>query len=174
MSGRDGKDAYDYDWLSHKLEHHFQRNVSFLSLSTPHWHLPSFCGEDPHEYWPRLRDMSNLIKGASICKTESLISYMGQFIVSRHAVLQKPARVYAALQAPFLEPADSRVHQPQREPFCERILAKSAGQVDVSNPCYGHSIERIWPMLFNCDDTSILADCKGRGFCGCHLASSDF
>ena len=97
------------------------------------------------------------------------ISWTGQFIVSRQAVLSQPLATYQALHAPFHEPADSGVHLPHAEAYCQELLDANGGTVDVSNPCWGHSIERSWNMLFGCAQPALLDDCRAGKSCGCRL-----
>jgi hypothetical protein len=108
------------------------------------------CG-DRFEFWdtthlfPQIHDRIN---NSTRCENV-LLSYKGQFIVSAQRIRGVDKSIYRELHDAFVH-EDSWAHQ-------EEYLQ---GRPDsMSAPVFGYTVERIWGLLFQCNDMDVAWKC---------------
>ncbi|KZP20702.1 hypothetical protein FIBSPDRAFT_741950 [Athelia psychrophila] len=80
-----------------------------------------------------------------------LATYHGQFIVSRERIRRHPKHKYEKLLSILEAPLDDPIHN---EGWGYKDTPESP-----ANPFFGHSLERAWTLIFECDDPLIERDC---------------
>ena len=146
------------DWLDESLRYKFTNETKFFNLQ--HGGNPLFCvcGNCVNGYFPFLPQLQALFDGKTCDSTgQQSISWLGQFIVARERVVAKPRWIYEYIGSLLDAPADHWIHQEQ-EPAG---IKASLGESRPDNPLFGHTIERIWPTLFNCSNEPEMEGCMG-------------
>ncbi|KAI9007150.1 triose-phosphate transporter family-domain-containing protein [Gaertneriomyces semiglobifer] len=130
----------------------FQENVGFLTLgetdilSTRDMHL--LAG------WPRIGQVLSTVAG-QVLPDEVVVSYNGQFIVSRNRVHFRPRATYQQLLDLLQADANHWIHK------------EKAGSTP-SNPFFSKYVERSYHALFNCMNVEVVRQgCHKRKLCGC-------
>ena len=85
--------------------------------------------------------------------------FNGHFIVSRKRVLARPRRIYEYLKELVDAREDNWIHSEPEPNWFEKDKGKSM----PSNPKFGHTLERLWHVIFNCSNPAQLVDCDVRG-----------
>ena len=108
------------------------------------------CGDrfnwgDTTHLFPHIHDRIN---NSTSCENV-LLSYKGQFIVSARRIRGVDKSVYRFLHESFTN-SNSWAHQ---EPYLQ-------GRPDsMSAPVYGYTLERMWNLLFQCNDMDVAWKC---------------
>ena len=145
------------DWLDESLRYKFTNETKFFNL---HGGEPLFCvcGNCPNGYFPLLPQLQALYEN-QICEstTKQSISWLGQFIVAKERVIARPRWVYEYIGSLVDAPEGHWIHE-QEEPAA---LKEALGKSMPDNPLFGHTVERIWPTLFNCSNEPEMEGCMG-------------
>ena len=163
-------------WLQDRLRTNFGNQTGFMSMDRKHdvcycGHCTDMGRDDFYPLWPQIYSM---LQGKVCQRLEGhVLSFNGHFIVSRKRVLARPREMYQYLQSLVDAPADHWIHsEPEPEWF-----EKDKGKSIPSNPKFGHTLERLWHTIFNCDDPEHVLDCdmigmskEGPGGCSCRDA----
>ena len=163
-------------WLQDRLQTKFGNETGFMSMDRKH--AICYCGhctdmgrDDFYPLWPQIYSM---LQGKVCQRLEGhVLSFNGHFIVSRKRILARPRKIYQYLQEFVDAPADHWIHSEPEPKWFEKDMGKSI----PSNPKFGHSLERLWHTIFNCDDPAKVVDCdmkdmraEGPGGCSCRDA----
>ena len=100
----------------------------------------------------------------------SVVSFNGHFIVSGKRILSRPRKLFEYLESLVNADADHWIHR--ETPM--RFFANRFGKSTPSNPLFGHTLERLWHVIFNCADINNVEGCdvreeetEGSGGCYC-------
>ncbi|BGP40618.1 hypothetical protein JCM10450v2_004613 [Rhodotorula kratochvilovae] len=125
--------------------------------------VKSECGYDARAPvdLPVVKQLYNIFAG-EICPPEpQLAAWSAQMAVSKRRILAQPYARYAHISALLEAPAGHWIHA-QWGPN------ESGGP---SNPAFGHSVERAWPVVFGCKDGAMAERCPDeeyrRELCQC-------
>ena len=160
-------------WLQDRLRTKFGNETGFMSMDRKHdichcGHCTDMGRDDFYPLWPQLYSM---LQGKVCQRLEGhVLSFNGHFIVSRKRILARPRGIYQYLRALVDAPADHQIHSEPEPKWFEKDKGKSI----PSNPKFGHTLERLWHTIFNCDDPEQVVDCdmkgmktEGPGGCSC-------
>ena len=104
---------------------------------------------DGSRVWTRIPEIYSAIHG-SLCPENIVITYFGQFVVSRKRIRDNNKYMYGHLREVLLAEMDHWIH---KDP-------KPDGFPDSPNsPYFGHTLERIWLVLFHCESTKLTDTC---------------
>jgi hypothetical protein len=152
-----------------RLFTHFNASVGVMSLSThsscncelcqPDWEFP----ERRYIQIPQLYAVFN----EEFCPADGLlITYRGQFIVSRDRILRKSKEKFIWLRS-ILNDISHFVHEDLEEEDQACYVEKNA----VDDPYFGQTLERFWMVMFGCNKVSIATECDDGDPstpCGCY------
>lgn len=131
--------------LVERFEHMFDNNTGFLPLSL----LGRVKCKDewlPEGQVPQLYAMLT----NNLCPPQGYTgAFEGQFVVSRKRILANNWWVYKNLLDLLAAPLDHWIHKQHDNSFYK----------DMSNPFFGHVLERSWTLMFNCYDSWRLGNC---------------
>lgn len=146
------------DWLDESLRYKFTGETKYFNLQ--HGGSPLFCvcGRCPTGHYPLLPQIQALFE-SKVCDSseKQSISWLGQFIVAKEKVIARPRWIYEYIGSLVDAPEGHWIHQEQ-EPAS---LLRRLGDSQPDNPLFGHTVERIWPMLFNCSNEPETPGCMG-------------
>ena len=146
------------DWLDQSLRYKLTNETKFFNLQ--HGGNPIFCacGRCPTGHFPLLPQLQALFDNKICDSTEKQsISWLGQFIVAKEKVIARPRWIYEYIGSLVDAPKGHWIHQEQ-EPTA---LREALGESVPDNPLFGHTVERIWPTLFNCSNEPEMQGCMG-------------
>jgi hypothetical protein len=133
--------------LKRRIEHYFVPATGMLNLG-----FSEAC--DCNDCWDRHGWHDNVVSGLfqdvynSSC-SDVLLSYKGQFIVSSERIRGLDLSIYSSLHNALVNPS-SWAHQ---EPYLR-------GRPDsMGAPQFGYTLERMWPILFQCSEMDIVDKC---------------
>ena len=165
------------EWLQNRLRTKFDHNTGFMSMDRKHdvcycGHCTDMGRDDFYPLWPQIYSM---LQGNLCQRLEGhVLSFNGHFIVSRKRILARSRETYQYLQALVDAPEDHWIHSEPEPKWFEKDKGKSI----PSNPKFGHTLERLWHTIFNCDDPEKVVDCdmkgmkpEGPGGCSCRDAA---
>ena len=163
-------------WLQDRLRTRFGNETGFMSMDRKHdicycGHCTDMGRDDFYPLWPQIYSM---LQGKVCQRLEGhVLSFNGHFIVSRNRILARPRGIYQYLQALVDASADHWIHSEPEPQWFEQDKGKSV----PSNPKFGHTLERLWHTIFDCDDPEKVVDCdmkgmrtEGPGGCSCRDA----
>lgn len=125
------------------------------------------CGTDSAVglHFPMIAQVWSMFRG-QLCPPNSIQSgaWSGQFAVSKCRILANPYEHYAYLSELLEAPEGHWVH--------DGWGPNDSG--GPSNPIFGHSVERSWPIIFDCAESRIQEEClNGEGSpAKCHCFDS--
>ena len=160
-------------WLYDRLKTKFGHDTGFMSLDRKHdicycGHCTDMGRDDFYPLWPQIYTMLQ----HTVCQELEghVLSFNGHFIVSRKRILARPKAIYEYLKELVDAPEDHWIHAEPKPQWFEKEKGKST----PSNPKFGHTLERLWHILFNCTDPADMIDCdlkgmkaEGPGGCTC-------
>ena len=133
-------------WYREKLTHEFRPNTGFLSLNQ--WNELCTCGDcGGRGQFPLQVAIYNMFE-RDICHGENYNDLWSQFIVSRARIQSRPVEAFKWLETMIGAPADHWVHDETQPDFIKQ--GYMPGGSTPSNPLFGHTLERSWPMIFSC------------------------
>ncbi|GAA5864146.1 hypothetical protein JCM8547_005152 [Rhodosporidiobolus lusitaniae] len=169
--------AFSYS-LSHRLSLSLTRQTSFLNLG-PNLSLDG-CGEDSRGVGGYIgaRWIRKVLRGGwkgeereegrcDLGEEEKegdrkAAAWSAQMVVGRESVERNGREVYEELLSLIEAPDGAPIHHKLWNP---------SGESTQSNPAFGHSLERSWPVVFHCDDPRIEEWCTDESQqadrCGC-------
>ena len=131
-----------------RLENQFISRTGFLSLSSE---MLCNCGECS----AKLQPMSEVyaLLSQRLCHERFMSSLTGCFLVSRERIRSVPIERLEYLKELIEAPEDHFIHNPD--------LYDDKLGIDIStrsNPYFGHVLERLWSVVFNCSDSQLFRD----------------
>ncbi|KAH8918421.1 hypothetical protein BT69DRAFT_1193007, partial [Atractiella rhizophila] len=144
-----------------------QPHLAWAQLSTPKIELitdstgfltttvvfPSNCGKDlfhgvGNGEYERMKDIYRMFKGKEcIDGTHQVATYSGQFVVSRERIERNLLSTYQELDDMLEAPEGSDIYK------------EGWWNNGPENPFFGHSVERSWPTMFECEDPRMVESC---------------
>ena len=150
------------DWIYDKLSEKFTSDIGFMSLDRKHdichcGHCTDMGRDDFYPLWPQLYVM---LEGTVCQELEgNVLSFNGHFIVSRKRILSRPKSIYEYLKELIDAPQDHWLHA-EPEP---KWFEKDKGKSTPDDPKFGHTLERLWHVIFNCSNPAQMVDCDVKG-----------
>jgi len=154
-----------WDWIARERLRTYQNNTGYLHFAP---YITMNCGEDMagNGNFARYSELYAMFRG-TICPTEphQLGAYAAQFVVSKKRILQNPYDRYKALDDLLEADADHWIHR-------EGSYWHYHGAPGPTNPYLGHVVERLWPIVFDCNnltlaDASVCGERSAPGGCQC-------
>ena len=150
------------DWLYVKLSEKFTSDIGFMSLDRKH--DICYCGHctdmGRHDFYPLWPQLYAILEGTVCQELEgNVLSFNGHFIVSRKRILSRPKSNYEYLQELVDAPEDHWLHS-EPEP---KWFEKDKGKSTPDDPKFGHTLERLWHVIFNCSNPAQMVDCDVKG-----------
>ena len=150
------------DWLYDKLSEKFTSDIGFMSLDRKH--DICYCGHctdmGRHDFYPLWPQLYAILEGTVCQELEgNILSFNGHFIVSRQRILSRPKSTYEYLQELVDAPEDHWLHS-EPEP---NWFDKDKGKSTPDDPKFGHTLERLWHVIFNCSNPAQMVDCDVKG-----------
>ncbi|GAA5987139.1 hypothetical protein JCM5350_003858 [Sporobolomyces pararoseus] len=139
-----------------------QPHLAWTGIAKPRlWTIPSDVGfasfgplrlaihgeDEGHGTYPFIKTIQNMFRGELSSPEGSVISWSAQFIASRRRIMANDYSSYRELDDMIEAPADHWLHQ----------LWGPDNSGGPSNPTFGHSVERSWPIIFDCSDPRQIA-----------------
>ncbi|UJR33056.1 hypothetical protein I4U23_020515 [Adineta vaga] len=145
------------DWFVNRLEKQFNSTIGYMPLVHTDWMEKYDCGRNKYNNMVRLAELWALLKQTLCPPEKQTIAYRGQFLVSKTRIRKHPLQIYKYFND--LVTADSKhwIHTDPRSPI---------GKSTPSNPFFGHVIERLWTVLFDCSKSDLLERCN-QNDCAC-------
>lgn len=109
-----------------------------------------FAGEmcPPTGHLVRSSCCSSLLPALTSPPTAQM-AWSAQFAVSKRRILANPYARYSSLSSLLEAPLSHWIHN----------LWGPNDSGGPSNPAFGHSVERAWPVIFGCWDPKLAAEC---------------
>ena len=160
-------------WLQDRLRTKFGNETGFMSMDRKH--DICYCGHctdmGRDDFYPLWSQIYTMLQGKVCQRLEGhVLSFNGNLILSRRRILDSSRGMYQYLQSLVDAPADHWIHSEPEPKWFEKDKGKSV----PSNPKFGHTLERLWHTIFNCDDPEQVVDCdvkgmrtEGPGGCSC-------
>lgn len=162
-------------WLTSRLAEQFDNNTGFMSLDRKHdichcGHCTDIHNHD--EFYPLWPQLFAMMEGRVCAAGEpSVLSFNGHFIVSRKRIRERPREWYEYLRDLVDAPEGHWLHEESFPKWFDREKGKSSPQ----DPKFGHTLERLWHVVFKCANTADVRDCEvkegeeeGQGGCSCN------
>ncbi|BGP15520.1 hypothetical protein JCM10213_006580 [Rhodosporidiobolus nylandii] len=145
--------AWDFLALP-RLNRALVRETGFLSLGP---YLSTLCGEDSRGTgaYSGVKLVWKAIYGEHAdCRdgdeeNRRASTWSGQLAVGRETVLSRSREAYERIRERVEAPDDDPIHREW----------SPAGPSTSSNPAFGHSLERSWPLIFGCDNSRLEQQC---------------
>ncbi|BGP08616.1 hypothetical protein JCM10049v2_004463 [Rhodotorula toruloides] len=99
--------------------------------------------------FPTVKELFNIFAGEMCPPTGHLMAWSAQFAVSKRRILANPYARYSSLSSLLEAPLSHWIHN----------LWGPNDSGGPSNPAFGHSVERAWPVIFGCWDPKLAAEC---------------
>ncbi|BGP25144.1 proteophosphoglycan ppg4 [Rhodotorula toruloides] len=121
------------------------------------------CGYDQRVDvdFPTVKELFNIFAGEMCPPTGHLMAWSAQFAVSKRRILANPYARYSSLSTLLEAPSSHWIHN----------LWGPNDSGGPSNPAFGHSVERSWPVIFGCWDPKLASECPDevaeKGKCQC-------
>ena len=160
---------HHFDRIPSRLETHFNATVGVMSLwehsSCECEHCkPNYGG--PKEGWTRVPQLFTLFNQEFCPPDGLLVTYKGQFIVSRDRIYRHSRKRFHWLL--WISGNMSHfVHDTPPDIYFNH-------DNDLNNPYFGHSIGRAWLFMFGCNDLRIAKECESMdiksesALCACY------
>lgn len=163
-------------WLTSRLAQRFDQNLTgFLSLDRKHdichcGHCTDIHNRD--EFYPLWPQLFAMMEGR-VCQARepSVLSFNGHFIVSRKRIRERPRELYEYLAGLVDAPEGHWLHEETFPQWFDRDKGKSTPE----DPKFGHTLERLWHVIFKCANIADVRDCEvkegeeeGQGGCSCN------
>ncbi|GAA5953688.1 hypothetical protein JCM3765_006938 [Sporobolomyces pararoseus] len=139
-----------------------QPHLAWSGIAKPRlWTIPSDVGfasfgplrlaingeDEGHGTYPFVKTIHNIFRGTFSPPEGSVISWSAQFLTSRRRIMANSYASYRELDDMIEAPADHYLHH----------LWGPDNSGGPSNPTFGHSVERSWPIIFDCSDAREIA-----------------
>jgi len=137
----------------------FTPNTGMLGLANEGMCRCAVCDGGSPSVQAHLSEIYTLATGEMCARDSWLTFYNGEFIVSRRRIQNQPTRVYSYLLSIVAAPDAHWIHR--------GAVAEGRPSI-MTEPAFGHTIERSWNMLFGCfNATQCCRDDCQPGACQC-------
>ncbi|CAF1103445.1 unnamed protein product [Rotaria magnacalcarata] len=145
------------DWYLDRLDKQFNSSVGYMPLINNNMITNYDCGSHRTGHFPRMVQVWSMLEQSLCPPGGQAVAFRGQFLVSGKRIRDRPLKVYKYLYELITANSSHWLHRDLRS-----IFYKST----PDNPIFGHTVERIWTILFKCFKTDLYDRCKRRE-CAC-------
>ncbi|TIB37932.1 hypothetical protein E3P86_01983 [Wallemia ichthyophaga] len=141
-------------WIMYDRLNFILPSSAFLSLGP---YVRGNCGVTEGHTLPQMKSIYQLFTGTECPDDQDqLVTWAGQFLVSQDRILNNPLGRYVEMLNLIEAPSGDAIHDETPWWF--------ANKNDPSNPFIGHSLERSWPVIFDCNQPSFINEhaCGGQ------------
>ena len=111
-------------------------------------YTPSHCGHTTNFEFLQMNNIWKIFKGFDCPHGDvQTASWSGQFLVSKDRILENDKNAYVEMLNLISAPSD--------HPIYDETPSWWYPKNDPANPYIGHSLERSWPIIFNCNDLQL-------------------
>ncbi|TIB98482.1 hypothetical protein E3Q17_02948 [Wallemia mellicola] len=134
--------------MTHGRLRYIDSSTGFLSLGP---YVLSQCGESWPGSYPQMKSIWSLFHGEPCPENEHQLStWSGQFVVSRQRIRHNHYKNYVEMLHLMTAPSDHPIYDESPDDWTPPR--------DPINPYIGHSLERSWPIIFNCNQPTFATD----------------
>jgi hypothetical protein len=146
----------------HEFEHAKERIRDFFGINTGVLSLGIYescncvdCTDpwDATRKFPRLEELYAALNG-QFCPKSVILTYLGQFITSATRLRSRGLETYEYLKKVLEADQTHFIHADPKQDFFPD---------DVTNPYFGHTLERSWMILFGCSEARLVEKCGSWG-----------
>ena len=135
------EEPHGYENVLSRLRDYFNTSTGFLSLTTE---IICTC-EDCLGHLQPLKEVYELLTKRS-CQDPFVAAFSGCFLVSRERINSVPHEHLEYIMELIEAPEDHHIHT--RGDYVDTPV--HLGSSSRSNPLFGHVLERLWSVIFNC------------------------
>ncbi|TID15643.1 triose-phosphate transporter family-domain-containing protein [Venturia nashicola] len=142
---------HEYDHAKDHIRDYFGVDTGVLSLGAYESCNCVDCTDpwDVTRRFPRLEELYAALNG-QFCPNSVILTYLGQFIASATRIRGRGLKTYEYLK---------KVLEADESHFIHADPKQDAFQDDVTNPYFGHTLERSWMILFGCSEARLVEKC---------------
>jgi Protein of unknown function (DUF3431) len=146
---------HSYEDALNRLSDYLSPKTGVLSLGVHEVCDCMSCTDpwDNQRTFPRLEELYSIIN-RRFCPPRITLSYLGQIVASKKRIHSHPLRMYQYIKDILESDLSDPIHSDPRQDMFED---------SITNPYFGHTMERSYMVLWNCDNPSIVDRC-GNGF----------
>jgi hypothetical protein len=146
---------HEFEHAKEHIRDYFGINTGVLSLG---FYESCDCVDctdpwDATRKFPRLEELYSALNG-QFCPKSVILTYLGQFIASATRIRSRSLKTYEYLKKVLEADSTHFIHADPRQDFF---------QDDVTNPYFGHTLERAWMILFGCSEARLVEKCGSWG-----------
>lgn len=144
-----------YDDAKNRLSDYLSPNTGVLNLGSYELCDCLACKDpwDGERTFPRLEQLYSLVN-RKFCPPRVALSYLGQIVTSKKRIHSQPLEIYQYIKDVLESDLSNPIHSDPRQAIFED---------SITNPYFGHTMERSYMVLWGCGDPSIVETC-GSGF----------
>ncbi|QDS76563.1 hypothetical protein FKW77_006849 [Venturia effusa] len=142
---------HEFDHAKEHIRDYFGVDTGVLSLGIYESCNCVDCTDpwDATRRFPRLEELYAALNG-QFCPKSVVLTYLGQFIASANRIRSRGLKTYTYLKKVLEADETHFIHaDPKQDSF----------QDDVTNPYFGHTLERSWMVLFGCSEARLVEKC---------------
>ncbi|CAF4254460.1 unnamed protein product, partial [Rotaria sp. Silwood2] len=145
------------DWYLDRLEKQFNSSVGYMPLITNSMITNYDCGLHRTGNFPRMAQLWAMLEQSLCPPGGQAVAFRGQFLVSGKRIQNRPLKIYKYLYDLITANSSHWLHRDLRSFFFKST---------PDNPIFGHTVERIWTILFKCYKPDLYDRCTRRQ-CAC-------
>jgi hypothetical protein len=147
--------VHHHDDARNKLLDYLQPNTGVLNLGFYELCDCLACKDpwDSDRIFSRLEELYSIIN-REFCPNRIALSYLGQIVASKTRIQSRPLQLYKYLKDILESSSSHPIHSDPRQDMFED---------SITNPYFGHTMERAYTILWGCEEPSIVERC-GSGF----------
>jgi hypothetical protein len=138
-------------YVRQRITHNFNARTGVLPLQAMAACVCHSCTDawNSQVKFQRLAEIYSALN-SKLCPEEITICYSGQILVSARRIRRRKKEIYEHLKGVLESDMDHWIHKDEKADWFAD---------EVTNPYFGHTIERSYMVLWGCDDTSIVQKC---------------
>lgn len=142
---------HEYDYAKNHIKDYFGVDTGVLSLGIYESCSCVDCTDpwDASRKFPRLEELYAALNG-QFCPKSVVLTYLGQFITSAMRIRSRGLKTYEYLKKVLEADQTHFIHADPKQDFFRD---------DVTNPYFGHTLERSWMVLFGCSEARLVEKC---------------
>lgn len=142
---------HEYEHAKNHIKDYFGVDTGVLSLGIYESCNCVDCADpwDATRKFPRLEELYAALNG-QFCPKSVVLTYLGQFIASATRIRSRGLKTFEYLKKVLEADETHFIHADPKQDFF---------QDDVTNPYFGHTLERSWMVLFGCSEARLVEKC---------------
>ncbi|CAF1070646.1 unnamed protein product [Rotaria sp. Silwood1] len=144
-------------WYLDRLDKQFNSSVGYMPLVTNTMITNYDCGLHITGHFPRLAELWAMLEQSLCPPGGQAVAFRGQFLVSGKRIQNRPLKIYKYLYDLITANSSHWLHRDLRSLFFKST---------PDNPIFGHTVERLWTILFKCYKSDLYDRCRRRQ-CAC-------